>query len=634
MQKELKIVQINVNDYNQLEFNSQRMVLKNDNLTCRCFIEEETDYSDVILTYRNQAYFNPFYVCIKINQTMLHPKVLQPKEHSQSYHIEHDTFVRETIYEIDGVDVTIGSERFFDEKNNIIYLRYKFQTSEVINIELYHGLIAEVGNQNISIEEVNGDQNQITVRTNQPDRDLLVFIDRDFRHKNKHGNRNLTQHFSFRTEKDRIYTLTKFIGIGHLGDKMMTLMQKKLKLGFDVMKEKHIERQKNTLYQLQMDVFNNDKLDLLVKYCKRHLLQTKGTAIDKDIILTSLLPFKYYMMFDRDKARKYLKDKIAKLPKAKKAAKELNKAGAFFSNVSDDCLELITSASIIYAFNLYIEETEDISILVNGGLELIYQLLLFFVDYSEKDEFSNVININNVTNIDKSIMHINNHTLTNYLIKHSFYVFKSLLKLVKKFYPDSYQIFVDRKTFDHYVKKFNEVYTKLYIPKPNSEGIIYPYQNYLVDLENQCFDVVNKQIQFTNDHLLIFHLFEDLAPNHTINANATYWKKQHYSSLINDVLQVLSIASESPNQVYENMMRFASLEKPSLLFTDKVNIDIASIVLWIMIHRFSDFKKIVNQFTVDSKLPKSIRRLEYDIYYRRYLGQIKIKRNSAKISWK
>ncbi len=200
-----------------------------------------------------------------------------------------------------------------------------------------------------------------------------------------------------------------------------------------------------------------------------------------------ILPF--FTLSNPSFARNLLMYRINTLKGAKKKARSFNYQGAFYAwesqddgteqcskyNVTDpitneplrtyfDEKQIHISADIVIAFDRYINFTGDYSILLDGGINVIYECVKFYI--SRATFRNNQYHFDDVMGPDEYHDGVNDNAFTNYSI------YQSMNILIKYYqYTNTIKNPISLKK----IKKFKDL---IYLPKPNKKGIIEQFDGY------------------------------------------------------------------------------------------------------------------------------------------------------------
>ncbi|MFP4477875.1 MAG: hypothetical protein ACLFPM_00415 [Candidatus Izemoplasmatales bacterium] len=633
-------MELKTKDITKLKFNNQRFSLTNGNLFLLGILEEDALKDEPVFMAHDESVdkvlFNPLFTLIKANDQLLSPKFHTPISHLQTYQLEEDILYRSSVYLIDGVKITIESERFIDRDDALIYMQYRFKTNKPINLDFYHGFDDTKLHANHGVKSIKSKLHEITLKTSD-DEYLVLQYHKNFRHINRNEPNQATEHYMIESQPNRTYTISKMIGYGPRVRRLKKLLKYKMNQSYKKVRNKHINFKKYQMKTLnRMTVVNNKKIDNLMKYVYRqHLNRFPRSLSLNQTGLENFTQIYFYLLNHPEMAKNVLLNQINNLKEYIKNAKILGFQGALLVDDLNDFLEgnrkIYEGALLIYLIDLYQEMTGDKSLIEEGGLEISIEITKFYLDYGVYNSNKKHIDFNNVSNLNQSLNHINNHTLTNYLIRHGVKLTKDWIKSNKKSKIIKSYSETDLNDFS---KAISNLYRKIFILKPANKNLIYPYQNFLLDQEKDRLEKSDDSLTVFFDQLYLFILFNQDFSSKVISDNINYFSEYADQSKINQILLNLVSNDIIKDKDYTYFMNHLSINKESLLI-NKHGIDYGMIgfVYLFMTYRLSGLRYNHHNFTVDSLLPKEIRRLEYDIKYLQYIGAIKIKRNSARLEW-
>ncbi|QWC00498.1 hypothetical protein KHQ88_02700 [Mycoplasmatota bacterium] len=631
-------MELKTTDITKIDYNNHRFSLTNGQLFLLGVLEENAIKDTPILKaevgLENKVLFNPLFSILKVNDQFLSPKLHKPIHHSQTYRIEEDVLYRETSYVIDGVKITVSSERFLDHKDMLIYTQYNFKTSHPVNIDFFHGIDDTSIHNTQGVNYIKSKLHEISMKTKVDDY-LVLMYNKNFRHKNYNQKNEPTEHYKITTEANRQYTITKMIGYGPRIRELKKLINYKMNQSYDKLKEEHIISKTALLEENKMTIVNNRKVDFLLKYVYRqHFNQYSSLNSTNQTGIEDYTRIIFYLYNKPQFAKNILLTKLAKFKEYKGFAEMIGYKGAFVTNNIQDFTIghrlIYEGALFIYLFNMYEEMTLDKS-MHREYLHLSIDICRFYMSYASLNENQSHYNFNNVSNANKSLNHINNHTLTNYLIKNALFITRSILnKCINDEKCDEYNVNND-STFIKELKTFEK---KIYVQKPDINHLIYPYQDFKKDIHNSRLEINDNKNIILFDQLYLFILFSDLYSKKMINAHIKYYSRFTSKKSLNYILLKMISNDIISSDEIEELVRTLSLKKESLMINHKgIDLGIQGLLYIFMIHRLSGLRFSGTHFMVDSLLPRNIRRVEFNIKYKSYSGHIKIKRNSAHLYW-
>jgi len=462
---------------------------------------------------------NPLYTVLCIDGKELNLSSLDAVSHKQSLNIRNGIHKRKTVFAVNGVNITIKSERFLSMTNeNIMALKITVLADKDVTVTLKSGIDKTVWNisgnhLDYTNEFCDGNILKLECETVQLKNKLEVY--ESILGLNNIANDNLLHTSKINLTANNEFEFVKFGGIYH-SEGIKSSKEKFLSVvnaGYDQLKNEHVLEWER-IWQNSDVVIEGDKdAQLALRYSIYHLCSIAPHNTDKCGIParglsgqvykgaafwdTEMFMLPFFQFTDSKAARNLLKYRVNTLDGAKRKAKEFGFEGAFFAwesqETGDDACTLFNvtdiftnrpqrtyfkdkqihvSADIVFALWDYCRTTGDYSILVDGGLTLMYECLWFFYTYSVFKPHKNRYEILDVVGPDEYHERVNNNAFTNVMVKHAADIFVLALEKVKKEFPEY---------FEKFNKELNWAYDfsqKLYVPQPNENGIIEQFDGY------------------------------------------------------------------------------------------------------------------------------------------------------------
>ena len=374
---------------------------------------------------------------------------------------------------------------------------------------------------------------------------------------------------------------------------------------FDAAKERHIEAYSRKRAEAYIEVLGNEEADFAIHYSVYHLLalgdskrargipargvsgQTYKGAVfwDQEIFL---LPF--FVLTDPSVARRLLEYRIDGLPGAKDKAKEFGYDGAFYAwesqergkeacskyNVTDPITgapvrtyfserQIHISADIPHAFSQYYKTTGDFSIFQEGGAEVIVECARFFLSFAKKRP-DGYYHLENVIGPDEYHEKVSDNAFTNYMAKETVDLAIEMMARFPDRFPDS-----------SLSERLLDFQRRLYLPKPNEEGLIEQFQGYF-DLEDvRVLDLAKRltsdkqywgQVASSTrvikqaDIAALLSLLPDAFSLEIKKANFGFYLPytEHGSSLSSSMYALLGLACDEVEGSYELFLKSAKID--------------------------------------------------------------------------
>lgn len=621
-------------------------------------------------------------------------KTTAPLSHQISLHLDKGYFSRKSIFP----DYSISSERFLSfKRDNLLVSRIKIKARTSHFFSFYYGL-------DLDMYEINGPHfKEKTVKelgdyllfegiTNEG-KHLYEVVYYDL-HTNDHHYRfpgikkGDSQYLSYLHLKNRDIVVLDIYSLVFEEEKdFQKEMDEIVSLGYRKLKNEHtslfFSLYKNARVSLKEDpageLESNYSIYMLLILGDRNRTRSipargvsgqtyKGAIFwDTEIFLLPFFSFQEPLV-----ARNLLKYRIQTLEGAKAKAKELGYEGAFFAWESQDTgleacskynvtdyktgkpirtyfneKQIHISADIAYAFENYEKISGDLSLLRQGGMELLIEISRFFLSYATYRD--GMYHLDDVIAPDEYHERINDNAFTNYMADHALrYTLKKLNE-----HP-SYA-----KKYSLEKRKMEDFLSKFYLPKPNSEGVIEQFEGYF-QKEDCSLDTVRSRVKDPKqywggkdgpasptqiikqaDVAAMLVLLSDEFPLSIKKANYDYYfpRTEHGSSLSSSMYSLLATEIGENEYAYKMFRKSASIDLygPQKLFAGGIYIGGSHPAseggaYMSLLYGFSGLQIKGKKLYVSPHLPKEIQELQYSLEFqgKRYKIDIQEKKASIK----
>jgi len=656
--------------------------------------------------------FNPLYTIIKYNGEECSVLNLSPFKHEQQLDMKDGCVTRKSVFHVKDALLTIESERFADQTHrNIIYSKYWFQSSMALEIDLYSGIDTLVYSasgahlKNVEFEQM--DKFFIfKAKTKELKKEIIVMetctTSFGIEPENEVGDGKALHHYKVKMAPDQIYVIYKFAGIVHEEEngmeKLFFQLTRAMSLGYSVCHRQNKKFWADKWNVSAVDVTGSQEVDTAIKNCIYHLIsvrpysdkvsiparglsgQTYKGAVFWD---TEIFMLPFFLNTDIESARHIIKYRINGLPGALAKAKQYGFQGAFYAwesqedgfdacsdyNITDPETgtpirtyfrekQIHINSAIVYALKQYLFRTDDVSVLLEGGLEMVFECCRFYANYATFNQEMDRYEFHDVIGPDEYHERVNNNAYTNYMIKFTFDFLFECLRLARGAdYPYVREYMKDKTESSDKIK---EVRSKLYLPAPNKDGIIEQFDGYY-KLEDATVKDVKRRAKNPNEYLggefgvatptrvikqadviTLLVLQRELFNIDIMKKNFEYYvdRTEHGSSL-----------SASMHGLIAAMIDEVELAVP--FFTKSSMIDITGDSkqfvggIYIggthpassggsylsLIYGFSALEHHGYQLSADYRLPKSISGVEFKVIVKDYVASVKVRKSSVEITW-
>ena len=364
-----------------------------------------------------------------------------------------------------------------------------------------------------------------------------------------------------------------------------------------------------------------------------------------------LLPF--FCLQRPEVARNLIQYRILTLDGAKEKAKEYGYKGAFFAwesqedgreacskyNVTDwktgkpirtyfNEKQIHISADIAYAYENYEKLTGDESLLQEGGDRLLQEIAEFFLSYATYR--NGQYHLDDVIGPDEYHERVNDNAFTNYMARHALrYVASKLAPLEK---------------YEDLVRRITLFLEKLYLPKPNENGIIEQFEGYF-QKEDATVEEVRSRLKDPKqywggkdgpatgtkvikqaDVVAMLALLDEEFPLEVKKANYDYYfpKTEHGSSLSSSMYSLLASKIGEKDYAYSMYRKSASIDLygSQKLFAGGIYIGGSHPAseggaYLSLLYGLSGFSVKEDRFSLSPALPNQIQSMEYSILFQK-----------------
>ena len=315
---------------------------------------------------------------------------------------------------------------------------------------------------------------------------------------------------------------------------------------------------------------------------------------------TEMFILPYFLYTDPGTAKNFIRYRIKTLAGALRKAKSYGYIGAFYAwesqetgddacsdyNVTDVFTkrplrtyfkdkQIHISAAVVYAIKEYIDATEDYSILLEGGFEVIAECALFYLSRCVYLPLRQRYEFHDVTGPDEYHERVDNNAYTNRM---ALFTFETLLTYWDDFLKDDNTFILNtakKIKLEKYIPLMQDVAKKIYIPQPESDdphhhNVIPQFDGYfsledcsLNDVKKRLLDpkeywggangvASQTQISKQADVVLMLAVFDDEYGKQVKDANYAYYlpRTEHGSSLSSCMYGLLACRTGNKKDAY------------------------------------------------------------------------------------
>ena len=583
--------------------------------------------------------YNPFYTSIKVNDIILHPENITPKRHTQELDLDKGILKRDTVYEIDGVDIRIYSEKFLDQENfNFLYSKYIFFTSKSIEVELTHGFDVELIDfykKEIADSKFSIDQD-IFLHSALPNHhttlDMIYSFDRNFRHRENKLNDFHQISYVIKTEEERDYEIIKYAGLSTTGDidSLKEGIKNAKKVGYYGLLEKNNEVWDKLWGTAKVDIVNNSLVERYSHYNQFQLIQhrpknenfrySRYGLTDSQIVddyTYELYGFRFFLNTDYSLARLSLSSRIRYLDKAL-----IGNEGACYSN-------LYLSSLIIINLYDYIERSMDSSLLREGGLTMVLEISKNILKFLKPNIKKTNYQATNVSTLDGTIEGIDNDAFLNYLIKDALGKANNLVALAKTEDRVDVENFLKVNNYDEQIKDMREYRRKLYLQQPNVDNLIECYDGFFKSTKKLSNpDVLNLFFLYPND-------FKEIVKRESYRYYKEFSSPDVLGKFILSFVGISQDEEREANKLFRSYLGLNVYDDANRINQEQnfLDLGLSAAIYNYLVYGMACLRHDKYLLSADSFNPNDIRRLEFKVLVAGNVASVKIKRNSANIEW-
>lgn len=409
----------------------------------------------------------------------------------------------------------------------------------------------------------------------------------------------ITEKITVSAEAGKEYTVNKYITVSSSEDKQIKSAGE-----FENELEAHKKAWNNIADESYMEIEGDDEAELNLNYSLYHLnciaprhaeslsIPARGLSgqVYKGAVFwdTEMFMLDYFLYNFPDVAKTLLRYRTDTLGGAVEKAGQYGLDGAFYAWESqeggfDACsdynvVDVFTkrpmrtyfkdrqvhiSAAIVYAFEKYITATGDMSVLTDGGADVILKCAEFYRSLLIKRAVSDEYEIRDVVGPDEYHERVYNNAYTN---KMAAFVFETVLK---------YADYIDAD-----VSRFEGLAENMYAVRCNKDGVIEQFDGYfgledcsLEEVRSRLLDpkeywggaygvASDTQIIKQADVVAMMSMFEKDYTKEQMKANLDYYepRTEHGSSLSACMYSLLYCYTKEPDKAYPFFMKSASAD--------------------------------------------------------------------------
>jgi kojibiose phosphorylase len=314
------------------------------------------------------------------------------------------------------------------------------------------------------------------------------------------------------------------------------------------------------------------------------------------------------------------------------------------------------SPDIAYTIQKYVQVTKDYDFLEDYGIEMTFEIARFLASRVNYKPRRDRYELNQVQGPDEYHENIDNNAFTNY---QAYFTFQWALDFVDQDRMDLTKIFEKLQLSDEEIELWRDIKEKLYLPKPNKDGLIEQFDGYFnlesivpaSDVTKRLIDkeeyygwpngiTVYTQCLKQADTVQLFHLHPHLFDQEIVKKNYDYYEPRtlHFSSLSPSIHSIVASHIGYQEQAYQYFKKSIMID---LLNTNEAVSGgtfiggihtAANGASWQMVvNGFAGLTYYENHIELNPNLPSNWEGLAFKIYVRDEHLQIFIERSQVRI---
>jgi len=582
---------------------------------------------------------NGFFTRTYCNGELLSVLTSDVLKHNQILDLRNANHIRETQFKTSaGTHVMIRSERFLSISNvHLACMKYTIKCSKDSTILIETGIDADVwdiSGPHLEKFKFGSEDDILSVSclTHESGCQLAVAESAVMPPASceiVENGLSIVRRISIETKADLEYSILKYVSVFTGKDNITNPMQhaKKLckeshEIGYDSLRKANSALWSERWNMSDVRVQGDDMAQLALRYSIYQLLAAApfhsdslsiparglSSQVYKGAIFwdTEIFMLPFFIYTNPKVAKSLIKYRIRTLDGARRKADEYGFKGAYYAWESqeagdDACPDFVfidvftgrpmrnhfrdkqihISADIVYSIWMYFSITGDVSIILDGGAEVILECARFYLSYSYFKKDKNRYEILDVVGPDEYHERVNNNAYTNMMIKFTLEKALEILDFLQKEYPTKYRELINKLNFHHEVENIREFNNLLYIPSPDTDtGLIEQFDGYfrledisVNELKKRLINpteylggpngiAVNTQVIKQADVVLMMNLFRDRFDYRVKSENWEYYEKrtEHGSSLSQCVYALVAAELGKTELAYKYFMETATID--------------------------------------------------------------------------
>ncbi|MGE5613536.1 MAG: glycosyl hydrolase family 65 protein [Bacillota bacterium] len=661
---------------------------------------------------------NGLYINLKADGRAYVLPGVAPKEHIISLDYRKALFSRKTTWKTERGHVSVESERFASmAEPHLAVLKYSVYADYCAEIEITEGIDADIweinGPHYDTVELVENAGHLFALCTTRENREKVCVVescqfdfDYDFKTRLVAGERFICRQMRFTAAPGVKYVFIKWIAVFTGKDhaepvnEAVRLVDESMKKGYTAVRQEHIGKWEEKWQVSEVVIEGDDMAMEALNYSIYHLHsiaprhsdslsiparglsgQTYKGAVFWD---TEMFMLDFFLYTEPSVARSLVKYRIDTLEGAKSKARDYGFEGAFYAWESqeggyDACSDynvvdvftgrpmrtyfkdkqIHVSSAVVHAIMRYVDITGDMSVLCDGGAEVVIECARFYYSLLLKRVAGEAYELHDVVGPDEYHERVNNNGYTNRMAKFTFDMAIALLDTIDELPEDTAKRLRGKYPPDEMKQKFLDASSRLYIPKPDEEGIIEQFDGYgkledvaLEDLRKRLLDereywggaygiASQTKIIKQADVVAWLALFPEDFPVEILEKNWNYYepRTEHGSSLSACMHALLALYCGKPEKAYPFFIKSARADLDGtgkqwagLVYIGGTHPAAAGGAYMTAVKGFGGISFEGGEVRARPRLPRTWKRLSFKVMYRGRLYLVDVTEGSAVVT--
>ncbi len=602
---------------------------------------------------------NPFLTYIETRKGICNADNFKPYIHEQELDMKNGVYRRKTTFHLEGALVSIESERFVDQMNqNLFYSSFSFSASTNLELDIYTGIdtLIDTTNQDMKVD-YNQDVLSATISSNDSKLNIAKRITTNFRHKFDVVliQNRLMYHYRIKMIPSKIYTIFQFMAISENDQigKALEMLKSAHKSSYKVAERNNKKWWKQTIDLSSIDITGNDQVDTLSKNAVYHLISLRPVNDQQIPMYRCFFAMPFYLNTSLKSARLIVKQFINYLEYARRYATSFGQSGANygFMYLQDGAYYYINGL-ISQTIEAYLIRTFDDTVLIEGGLNVLYEIAQYYIHNSGYNEANDRYVILNSKTLDELHKQVDNDAFTLYLAKASVDIFITKLMSLKKTHKKFVNLFLQGK--EESMKQMREYRQKIDMPFINKADVIEQFKGYF-ELKDPYKKILKLKVKKTTENeqiipvasnstqkvamptvSLLLVLLNQKFSDRIYKANFEYYQKRTESTSFNALYANALLGSYINETALGLDLIDGSLTIDELTNSHSFHqneLTISGGIYSLLVHGFSRLTLIQGFVKADYNLPKGINGISFKAIVNQRTVNVKVKNYKVEVIW-